>query len=80
MQVRRLLRGLVAVRVEATDEINYSPEREREREMTSLHFPISLVRLLTERKKKGKRQEKHSARSIGWHRSVSDAVLKNLSL
>lgn len=42
LQVRRLLRRLVAVRVKATDEINFKNKRRRQREMTSLHFPLNL--------------------------------------
>lgn len=41
LQVRRLLRRLVAVRVKATDEINFKNKRRRQREMTSLHFPLN---------------------------------------
>ena len=47
LQMRGLLRRLVAVRVKATNEINFRRERERERErekkgMTSFHFPLNL--------------------------------------
>lgn len=47
LQVRRLLRRLVAVRVKATDEINFKNKRRRQREMTSLHFPLNLSVVFT---------------------------------
>lgn len=47
LQVRRLLRRLVAVRVKATDEINFKNKSRRQREMTSLHFPLNLRVIFT---------------------------------